>query len=1168
MKKRFLAILLTICMVLSMAPAALAAETDPFTDVNSADWYYDEVQYVYENDLMKGTSDTTFSPDTTVSRAMIVTILYRLEGQPTVSTAGTFTDVAAGQYYTEAVEWGYANQIIGGYGSGLFGPSDPLTREQMAAILYRYAQYKEYDVSDSADLSGYTDVGTVSAYALDAFAWANANGLVKGTSATTLSPKGSATRAQFAVILCRFCVNVVADVADADTTEEYTVTFEYNYGSKGTYKTVTVEDGETVDKPANPTRGGYSFSGWYTKATGGEKFDFDTEIIKDTTLYAQWTKTSSNSGGGGSSHSHRYSNEWSYNAETHWHDATCGHNVKSGEAVHSPGNTGLCICGCYVAPENATQVTSFEELKAALANGGAIQVMNDIAISETLNAGAETTIYGYGNTLTYADGFVGTMLNASAKTTIYNLNMDGGGKPSENEFYAVYTSANTTLCGLTIENFVATKIVKTEHNTPGLTLTDVDVKNNTLVGRESGDQRACVFWLQGTSPVVFTNVTITGNTVPADYNNAGSGVILYFRNSGTNFDGTNVVIENNKVGNHIVASYSSLAKNTYNFHSGSIKDNVGGNIFVVGKLTFGDDMYVGSNITITNDSSSNVSVLTNNGYIKGDISSNSQAWGRGETIYTGTGTVEGEIENLKCVDKDGTELIYSASQLKAFAEAINNSDTYAYKTVKLMADIDLTGDTWTSVNVDGYHGAGVVTVEGGGHTITGLDAPLFAGGFAGNSGIVIKDLTLDKANMTDTSNGATGFGAFISSIDSMPTIELKNCKLTNSTITSTTGSRVGGLIGWTAGYDIQDNGPVDTKVTIQNCEVSNCIITAKGSVGTIIGHAGNNPATYHNITNCTVKNNKLTSTDDGGWRVGVVVGTANVGEVTISGTDYSGNTLAQIDKTAPDHSDLYGRFVPGTTGKLTIDGVTMLANGVSYGYDADKKTYSVSDAASLNYVIENMNAANITLAAGTYTMPASAQGKTLTISGTKDTVISVETIDTNAGGASVTFEGVTVQGQTSGDFGGWGNGAKINMKDCTIAGKITLYGDATFTNCTFTNKNDYAVWTWGATAVEFTNCTFESGGKALLVYGNGGNKTATVNINSCTFTDDGTLSGKAAIETGNDYDFTYTIKINNTTVTGFDVNTAGISTNTNVWANKNSMDKDHLNVVIDGVDVY
>ena len=249
-------------------------------------------------------------------------------------------------------------------------------------------------------------------------------------------------------------------------------------------------------------------------------------------------------------------------------------------------------------------------------------------------------------------------------------------------------------------------------------------------------------------------------------------------------------------------------------------------------------------------------------------------------------------------------------------------------TVTIDKDYNLTGYQWTSLTVQGYTGAGVVTVEGNNHKITGLNAPLFAGGFAGASGIVVKDLTLTDVTINDSTSNQ-GIGAFINNVDSMPKIELDNCHLTDSSIVSNGGARVGGLIGWTSGYNNPNDGPVDTYVTIQNCSVENTKITAKGSVGGIIGHAGANPATYHTFTNNTVTDCILNSTDDGGWRVGVVVGTVNVGEVALNNTTESGNTVTQTGKTAPaGQSNLYGRFVPGTTGKLVIDGTAVFDSSI------------------------------------------------------------------------------------------------------------------------------------------------------------------------------------------------------------------------------------------------
>ena len=153
---------------------------------------------------MAGVGASLFAPDLTTSRAMIVTILYRLEGTPQVDQASPFTDVEDSAWYAKAVTWANAQGIVTGYGGGHFGPEDTITREQMAAILYKYAQYKGQDTSKQADLSVYTDQGQVSAYARNAVSWAVAQGLISGTAPGVLSPGGSTTRAQAAVILTAF----------------------------------------------------------------------------------------------------------------------------------------------------------------------------------------------------------------------------------------------------------------------------------------------------------------------------------------------------------------------------------------------------------------------------------------------------------------------------------------------------------------------------------------------------------------------------------------------------------------------------------------------------------------------------------------------------------------------------------------------------------------------------------------------------------------------------------------------------------------------------------------------------------------------------------------------------------------------------------------------------
>ena len=179
----------------------------PFVDVDTDDWFFEDVAYVYDNGLMNGTSATTFAPNITTTRGMIVTILYRLENEPAVSGSLPFDDVKPGSYYENAIMWAAENNIVSGYGNGMFGPDDLITREQMAAILWRYAKYVGYDVSigEDTNIISYDDALSVSEYAVPAMQWACSDGIINGTSATTLSPQGNATRAQVAAILHRFC---------------------------------------------------------------------------------------------------------------------------------------------------------------------------------------------------------------------------------------------------------------------------------------------------------------------------------------------------------------------------------------------------------------------------------------------------------------------------------------------------------------------------------------------------------------------------------------------------------------------------------------------------------------------------------------------------------------------------------------------------------------------------------------------------------------------------------------------------------------------------------------------------------------------------------------------------------------------------------------------------
>ncbi len=280
MKRRLLATLLTLCMVLSLFPAAFAA--DRYEDVPPTHSFYDEITYVSENGLMNGIGNDQFDPAGTTTRAMVVTTLWRLEGEPAVDAENPFTDVADGKWYTDAILWAADAGIIQGYGNGKMGPMDKMTREQLAVTFYRYSAYKGMDVeTDEDNLAKFNDADEVSSWATEAMNWAVGVGLFNGTAADTLSPEADASRGQIAAILYRYSEKVVPEA------NKVTVTFDENY-DEGKVTEVTVEAGETVAKPADPTRSGYTFKGWYT--ADGKAFDFDAAIDSDVTVLAKWTR--------------------------------------------------------------------------------------------------------------------------------------------------------------------------------------------------------------------------------------------------------------------------------------------------------------------------------------------------------------------------------------------------------------------------------------------------------------------------------------------------------------------------------------------------------------------------------------------------------------------------------------------------------------------------------------------------------------------------------------------------------------------------------------------------------------------------------------------------------------------------------------------------------------
>ena len=176
--------------------------------MDTSQWYHYDVDFVLENKYMIGYSATEFGTNDPVTRGQIVTILYRMTGEPAVSGRSEFKDVPSGEWYCDAVIWGEKNGIVKGYGDGTFGPNDPVTREQLATFLQRYATYMNLDDKPSGSLNSFTDASKVSSWAMDPVKWAVGHGIVNGTTETTLSPQDTATRVQIAAMIHRFKMNI------------------------------------------------------------------------------------------------------------------------------------------------------------------------------------------------------------------------------------------------------------------------------------------------------------------------------------------------------------------------------------------------------------------------------------------------------------------------------------------------------------------------------------------------------------------------------------------------------------------------------------------------------------------------------------------------------------------------------------------------------------------------------------------------------------------------------------------------------------------------------------------------------------------------------------------------------------------------------------------------
>ena len=240
--KRLLSAILTLLLLCGVCIVHASAA---FTDVPDGAWYEEAVNWCSDNGIMGGTSDTSFAPDATMSRSMLATVLYRVEGSPAVTSIETFSDVASGTWYTDAVAWASSERLMTGYGNGQFGTNDPVTREQLATVLWRYADSPA--VVSSED---FADASAISSYAVQAVDWAQSSGIINGVGSNRFDPTGIATRAQVATILYRWLSTQEGETDptpdDEDTTDSTRVLVVYFSRAGENYSVGVINKGNTA----------------------------------------------------------------------------------------------------------------------------------------------------------------------------------------------------------------------------------------------------------------------------------------------------------------------------------------------------------------------------------------------------------------------------------------------------------------------------------------------------------------------------------------------------------------------------------------------------------------------------------------------------------------------------------------------------------------------------------------------------------------------------------------------------------------------------------------------------------------------------------------------------------------------------------------------------------
>ncbi len=1048
-KKRILAGLLVVCMILtSFSVSVFATNQSIFDDVKADDWFYDEVFYVKSENLMNGISDTSFAPNDSTTRGMIVTVLWHLSGNPEVGGVIEFSDVNQDAYYADAVLWAVKNNIVLGYGDGKFGPDDYITREQLATILYRYSDDKLYDESN-VDLGSFTDADKISDYAADAFKWAIAQGVIGGMDDATLAPQGNATRAQLAVILYRI-INPSDAPVNPEQKDTYTVTFELNYSNKGTYKTIETEAGNTVEEPNKAVRSGYSFLGWYTEKDGGEKFDFSTPVDKDLTLYAQWKKTTVAGGGGGGSHSHSYGVWTPNNDGTHSKSCRCG-SVVTEECTLTLDNP----CGVCGYTDGKYHIATAAELTnwAALVNGGddfggkTVVLEDDVDLTGVVwtPVGTGTTFRGIfdgqGNTVSNLEtsGTECVGLFGSVVGTIKNIVLDTASITGNHYVGGIAGYAYGEISGCTVKNATITAIPN-------------EVSDGVY---DNGDKVGGIVGYLSAEPAGILKENTVEDVTLAGYRDIG-GVVGMVNTIPT----LSATVRGNEV-----TSVTVVADQTKTENYGYKTPNAG---TVVGRIDSGDDVVVELN-TVADDVTVTVKVAT----MTEDDEQKPVVAAIGSTTYS---SLSAAIEDAA----DGAVINVLPGEIAESISPWSGDSTHT-----LEKSITILGANYASNPSSSASDSGTVLTGG---MYLGYDDSRTR-----NHTITVKGITFKSKGLTvaDQTNVVIENNKFIDIAEDDAITVLDQEYDGQEGLVIVKNNYIKGVTeSGKAGINLRN--PYTVTVTgnhIENTNHNSILIQKKA------GNPDNSGAV-------TITDNILVNWGVGDEGRALRAAFADTEDVTKVVT-FTGNTM--INEAAPEEfvkitgADIVEiadsiwnsedinpvtDYVTGTTPYLLVDGIVTI-DGV--------RVANVSDAADLVSTIENTEAnaeTIIYLQTGEYVVPQISinNNKNITILPAKNAEVTFDgQFFANSG--ELTVKGITITNENATSEG--------NSKSRNNA--VSVWGTATvnFEDVTFELKKDSGIVTWWdtdeQTTVNLRKCTFNANGYRPLQL------TANANIEECTF---------------------------------------------------------------------